>query len=398
MAEMDAYNEAVESGQYQKPTGLLGKYDNVRRFWEDEQVGLYLRPFIKDTAHSRSQRGSSIRVLDIGCGGGDGLEVIRIATEQPAETYFYKGIDMNEGLLRQAESIFNNKPNLHFVQSDYNDFDYAADEPYDLYLANYGTLSHNTDDKTARLLAKIARFGNDGAIICVDWLGRYAYEWQTLWTNDHDNNQWMDYIISYIYSDDQAEKPSDLTAFPLRIMGRSEVMSIFDSANELCEGALVLRELSDRSSFVGRHQDTAQYNRHCRPLRCVVNRLFEPGISTDLDELVIDYHTMDGFDDINEYHTELVNSWNHLALHTKALVEREPIPPMPEDAPSVLMSTIVAMDRIIDAASSITIGNPRACLIEPQLGYCLRELEMELQRGQGCGHGLVAVFEVVKHS
>ena len=35
MAEVDAYNEASQSGLYQKPTGLLGKYDNVRRFWED---------------------------------------------------------------------------------------------------------------------------------------------------------------------------------------------------------------------------------------------------------------------------------------------------------------------------------------------------------------------------
>jgi hypothetical protein len=42
------------------------------------------------------------------------------------------------------------------------------------------------------------------------------------------------------------------------------------------------------------------------------------------------------------------------------------------------------------------IGNPRASLIEPQLGYCLRELEMGLQKGLGCGHGLVAIFEVTK--
>jgi hypothetical protein len=46
--------------------------------------------------------------------------------------------------------------------------------------------------------------------------------------------------------------------------------------------------------------------------------------------------------------------------------------------------------------SRVKIGNPRASLVEPQLGYCLRELEMGLQQGLGCGHGLVAVFEVVK--
>jgi hypothetical protein len=45
--EIDAYNEALSSGQYQKPGGLIGKYDNVRRFWEDEQLGLYLRPYLE---------------------------------------------------------------------------------------------------------------------------------------------------------------------------------------------------------------------------------------------------------------------------------------------------------------------------------------------------------------
>ena len=32
----------------------------------------------------------------------------------------------------------------------------------------------------------------------------------------------------------------------------------------------------------------------------------------------------------------------------------------------------------------------------PQLGYALRHLEMKLQRGLGCAHGLVGIFEVDK--
>jgi hypothetical protein len=37
---------------------------------------------------------------------------------------------------------------------------------------------------------------------------------------------------------------------------------------------------------------------------------------------------------------------------------------------------------------------PRENIIEPQLGYALRYLEMKLQRGLGCAHGLVGIFEV----
>ncbi|GAI67815.1 unnamed protein product, partial [marine sediment metagenome] len=96
------------------------------------------------------------------------------------------------------------------------------EKPFDLYLANYGTLSHNQDEQTVEFLAKIAKQSTEGAIIVIDWLGRYSYEWQTLWTRDLEKNQWMDYVISYIYAEGEREK-QELDSFPLRIMGRSEV-------------------------------------------------------------------------------------------------------------------------------------------------------------------------------
>jgi len=54
------------------------------------------------------------------------------------------------------------------------------------------------------------------------------------------------------------------------------------------------------------------------------------------------------------------------------------------------------MRNIVRAATRMRIGTPRASIIEPQLGYYLRELEIGLQKGLGCGHGLVAIFGVVK--
>jgi len=42
------------------------------------------------------------------------------------------------------------------------------------------------------------------------------------------------------------------------------------------------------------------------------------------------------------------------------------------------------------------MGDPRANVIEPQLGYALRRLELGLQRGMGTGHGLMGIFEVKK--
>jgi len=408
MAEVDAYNEALESGQYQKPSGLRGKYDNVRRFWEDEQLGLYLRPYLEQMVARKKARAEKLRVLDLGCGSGDGFEFLTSTKSsncllsehnstviQPDAIELYKGIDINEKLLRQAQAIYGDRQNMVFVCSDLNSYDLGSEQPYDLYLANYGTLSHNSDEPTVELLSNIARYSKDGALIIVDWLGRFSYEWQTLWTKNFGQNQWIDYVISYIYSGNGAKQP-ELTSFQLRLMGRSEALRVYQRARRKAGGTVTLRKLADRSSFVGRHMDTAQYNPHCQPLRQLVNSLFEPNQCTDLDELLVHYVPKEGFAEINAYYQRLADWWNYLIIYTQALLGQSPPPDPPAKPPLTVRIALVAMKRIVRAAAGIRIGNPRAKLVEPQLGYCLREIEMGLQRGLGCGHGLVAIFEIVK--
>ena len=407
MAEIDAYNEALKSGQYQKPAGLLGKYDNVRRFWEDEQLGLYLRPYLERLIDQKKERSEKLRVLDLGCGSGDGFEFITSINDSrslisahktkviESDTIgAYQGIDINEGLLMQARAIYGNRQNIGFVHSDYNDFDLGAEEPYDLYLANYGTLSHNTDEQTIELLGNIAKHGKNGAVIVIDWLGRYSYEWQTLWTKDLADNQWMDYVISYIQSDSGEQQ--ELTSFPLRIMGRQEVQRIYQQARSKAGGSLTLRNIADRSSFVGRHIDTAQYNPHAQPLRRLVNSLFEPNVSTDLAKLLVHYVPKEGFSEVNAYYQRLTIWWNYLITYTKALMEQGAPPEGLLGIPTAAKRALSTMKKVVRTAAGTRIGSPRASLVEPQLGYCLRELEMGLQKGLGCGHGLVAIFEVVK--
>jgi SAM-dependent methyltransferase len=408
MAEIAAYNEAAKSGRYEKPAGLLGKYDNVRRFWEDMQVGLYLQPYLERLVLAKKERGEKLRVMDIGCGSGDGFDLLmaidrgRTAAAEhhtkliePDALGFYKGIDINDVLLEQARGIYGDNGNIAFVCSDLNEFDFQGEEPYDLYLANYGTLSHNSDEQTVNLLATIGRYAGNGTLILVDWLGRYSYEWQTLWTQDLKHNQWMDYAISYIHAPEGGWR-GDLTYFPLRIVGRREVQAIYRDAKERAGGSLVLRTLGDRSSFVGRHVDTAQYNRHCQPWRGRVNSLFEMGIRTNLEELFVRYVPREGFPRVNAYHQKLAECWNHLVAYTMALLSEERPAAPPEGMPSALRRGRRAMRSAVQAARNIKAGDPRASLVEPQLAYCLRELEMGLQQGLGCGHGLVAIFEVVK--
>ncbi|MDI6810586.1 MAG: hypothetical protein QMD80_02730 [archaeon] len=66
-----AYDEAMSSGYYRRRSGLIGKYDNVRTFWEDEIIRIAVRPYIKKLEEEGEGR---IKALDMGCGYGDGYE------------------------------------------------------------------------------------------------------------------------------------------------------------------------------------------------------------------------------------------------------------------------------------------------------------------------------------
>lgn len=408
MAEKEAYNEALGSGQYQRPGGLLGKYDNVRRYWEDEQLGLYLRPYLEPMAARKMAAGERVDILDLGCGSGDGYELITAINRGDADITecdvklikesnlgCYHGIDVNEGLLQQAAAVYQGMPRLNFNCANINNCREIEDRRYDLYLANYGTLSHNNDEQTVALLVDIAERAKPGALIAIDWLGRFSYEWQTLWTDNHRRCEWIDYVISYIYAGGQASGVK-LTHFPLRIMGRREVDNIYRRVHRQTGGAIRLLKIADRSSLVGRHMNTAQYNPHCTPLRELVNSLFEPNRTTDLHDLIFAYHPREEFAAVNDYYRRLSNGWNLLINYTLARLEKAECPEVPLGTPSVVKRAIVTMKKTIRAAELIKMGSPRANLVEPQLGYCLRDMESGLQRGLGCGHGLVVIFEVVK--
>jgi len=412
--QRSAYDEAVKTGQYEKVTGLKGKYDNVRRLWEDEVIRLFLQPYLQRLVDREKQRGKGLRILDLGCGSGDGYELLadvkrggmglsnhtNIAIE-PGLLEFYKGIDLNPGLIAQANTVYGYNHNMAFVEGDFNQCSLEADEPYDLYSASYGTLSHNGHEQNAQLLAKLAQHGRNGSIIVADWLGRYSYEWQTLWSNNLSREQWMDYLISYIYTEEE-RKHRELSSLTLALLSRQEVLAIIASARRQSNVKLRLRRLFDRSVLVGRHIDTRDYNPHAQPLRQRVNSLFEPNTRTDLEGLLANYVPKDGFPAVNEFYAMFHSSWNTLVGYVIALLryydsaKASPQPKIERHHPRALRTAMAEMRRLIAAVHRSGIGDARANIIEPNMGYALRKLEMSLQRGIGCGHGLVAILELEK--
>ena len=420
--QMEAYTEAVKSGLYAKRSGLVGKYDNVRKYWEDEITRVFLYPHIKRLIEKKKQRMKRVRIMDIGCGSADGFELLMGLRYKNSDLHttevdlltpdilgVYKGVDLNEDLLHQATGIYGVDPKVKFEQADFSKGLPLKDgeEPYDLYFTSYGTFSHHNNDETAvQILQEIAERTKHYTVIVADWLGRYSYEWQSLWTNNHKELQNMDYVVSYIYDkEEREERRNELQHLTLRLMSRQEASAIVGEASKRAGVPIKETMYFDRSILTGRHVDTCEYNKYAQPMREAVNSLHEMNVRTDLTSLIFNYVPKDGFPFVNDYFEHLQMAWNILIEYTIILLElydekeqefRPNLPPVPSTYPQVLRDAMNGMRRIIEGVGWLTTGLPRENIIETQLGYALRNVVMGLQQGQGCAHGLVGIFEIDK--
>lgn len=418
--EMDAYSEAVSSRLYEKQSGLVGKYDNVRRYWEDEITRQFIMPHLSrllDRCHAKLRR---LNILDFGCGSADGYELLggirqREANLQEHEVHLlspenlgiYKGTDLNEDLLAQAAAIYGHNPKMVFEKFDFTQpFRLAEGErPYDLYFTSYGTCSHHNEDRTmVNLLADIAGQTRDYSLIVCDWIGRYSYEWQTLWTDDPAALPNMDYVVSYIYSaEERARRRRQLQHLTLRLVSRGEAEDMARQAGEKAGIPVKPLVFFDRSIFTGRHMDTREYNPFAQPIRTAVNSLHETNIRTDLNSVLLDYHPRPGFDVLNNCFEHIQVCWNTLVGYTNILLNLydqkqqryvSPPPAIPSSYPPPLREMMERLRSVVEDVGWLEIGLPRERIIEPQLGYSLRHLVSSLQQGLGMAHGLVGIFEV----
>lgn len=420
--QMEAYTEAVTSGLYAKQSGLVGKYDNVRRLWEDEITRHFLHPHLKRLIERKQANMQRVRIMDLGCGSADGYELLagvrnrdadlqdfEVALLPPNILSIYKGVDLNEELITQARGIYGHDSKLVFEQADFTQgLPLAENEkPYDLYFASYGTCSHHNEDETLiRLLADIASRVEKHCLIVCDWLGRYSYAWQSLWTNDLSENRNMDYVVSYIYEKEERERRRDeLQHLLLRLISRREAEGMVAEASKRAEVEIKPLEYFDRSVFTGRHMDTGDYNSNAQPIRLAVNSLHEANVRTDPSSLLVDYTPKAGFEFINDYFEHLQMCWNALVLYVDELMQNYDVqkrafssepPPVPASYPPALREMMERMKLVVEGVGWLGLGLPRENIIEPQLGYALRYLEMKLQQGLGCAHGLVGIFEVNK--
>ena len=206
----------------------------------------------------------------------------------------------------------------------------------------------------------------------------------------------LDYTMNWMTRNGSAD---EVGHFPMRYWTGPEIRSLVKCVAKRSRTRINILDLYDCSVFVGRHVDTGEYNDWCAPLRCAVNRLHEPNVRTDLDDLKATVRPAAGYDELNAYYDSLRYCWNNLVAYCQRRLERRLDPIRVKEwraFPAALQMAIMTLDRVIDTVAWMRMGDPRANIIEPQLGYALRNLEMEFQQGLGRGHALVGIFEVRK--
>lgn len=407
------YAETVARGFYGKNVGgLFGKYDNVRAHWEDAMTRVALRPFVRGRVERCVTAGRGVRILDLGCGAGQGYEqLIRIDDRdldladqhryvlRPEQIELYHGLDLSEAMVEKGRENYQGFSSVKFDVADLRDGleSVRSKAPFDIYFSSYGALSHLEAKGLRNLLRDISLHAKPGAIVVLDLLGRYSPEWPEYWRAKTEEEKVRPYSMSYLYP--PSERQSGMVEkFPIRFWTGPEVRELAAEVGDDCGVDVAVCELLDRSIFVGRHVDTREYGTSLPPLRSQVNSLYEQNIRTNLENLRAIYRDVPGADDLNRFFRSITTCWNVLVEFTIERLRGARLNLVDLDGwrdyrPELQMA-LMTIDRIIDGVGWIDIGDVRANVIEPQLAYCLRRMQHKLQEGRGCGHGLVAVLQI----
>ena len=413
-AGLKTYSQAVKEGKYDLYVGnLFGKYDNVRTYWEDQLTRIALRPFLLELVEKRRQEKQGLRILDLGCGSGQGYDILtktdcrdldlglqhkRVLPQQDIELYL--GLDISEAMVEKGQALFENQPQIDFAQADLEEGlgSIKEQQPFDIYFSSYASLSHLSWQGIKRLLGDICEHSRRDSLVVLDFLGRYSIEWPSFWTASSEEEKFCDYTMSYLYSEVQ-RKHFDIEQFPLRLWTGQEITELTGELAAATGVGIETLKLMDRSVLVGRHTDTKEYYDQLKPIRRLANSLHEDYLRTNLQELIINPNIVPEQAQVGPFYRQLIDCWNVLVgycqqrlCHSFSLTELEGW----DEFPKPLQFSLMTIDRVIADVGWMWYGDPRANIIEPQLGYALRTLEYEMQQGLGCGHGLVAILKIQK--
>lgn len=400
------FDSAVQQGFYGKDHGgLKGKKDNVRKYWEDISIKTAIRQPIQHLLHHKPH----LRILDLGSGSGEGYSLlthIPPANKTMVQRDFvldktmissYLGVDISAQMIEQGRRNFASEDNIHFIEADLNgDLDFLKGEPFDVYFSSYSSPSHVGKEELRCLVEQVFEASNDHFVIALDLFGRYSAEWPGYWDNNPDVMH--PYNMLWLYCDDK-EKELNSPDYFVHFWSADEISTILHTTAKQFNRTVELK-IVDRSLLVGRHIDTGYYNHRPQLLRQEVNKLFDRDYRGNIDLLTADISFLAPFREKypKEYNriAYYAHQWNTVvdflsALFSNNAPERQRLV---EQSSPELQEELHVLSWLTANASRFPVVDFWASVLGPQVACVLRNLELDLPNGLGCGHGMFCVAEV----
>ena len=406
------YESAVQMGFYGKEdSGLTGKKDNVRKFWEDVFIKLLCRPYIENL----NIQSKKLRILDLGSGSGESFELLTHIPPtnpnesvhkdfilKPVEIEKYYGLDISPSMISQGRLNYRDFSNVTFEHCNLEDGltpSILKDKPFDMYFSTYGSLSHLNPEQFKFLSGQIFKHAGRGSIFIFDIHGKYSPSWPKYWA---ETKQMLPYTMAYLLPPDRRDAEK-LDWFNLCFWDTVKLKEALNVAAKSAGCELNYLHMLDRSIFTGRHIDTGILSNSPMPLRYQVNRLLDHGYRGEVEHLKIDLSHLEEFKNFNlkawERLCDYQRKWNRVIYLLEALMHNEDVKVKEfiENTNIELMSDdLKFITWLFRNADRFPVVDYWASIIGPQVAVVLRNLEMSYTEGVGCGHGLVCAVEILK--
>lgn len=331
-----------------------GRRDPVKRHWEEPFSQWIFMDAIERIPFARRR---DLRVLDIGSGTGDGLDLLERARAkrddmaQGDRTLNYLGIDVDPQMVETSRRLHDGRDEVDFVCADVRDG--VPSDPFDVYLSCGVPYSHLTPAETSWVLTDIfsvVRRNATTSVVVLDVLGRYSIEWMPKWGS----SRWL-------YSMNFFEDADNVIQVPMTFHSRQSLSSCIRDAAWRSGVEPLDVAYYDRSIAVGRHTATRAYNKEIQPLRTLVNRLYDGSPDVDIEKLLLEVKSHLAPAQVSRFFNRFITTWN---------------------------------DRVQKSMSEIERGQGEPGRQRIELANSLRRIEYERQPGLGVGHSLIAVVHV----
>ncbi len=409
MERTEFYEIAVKAGFYGiERSGLFGKKDNVRKYWEDVFVKTALRPSLEALFATRDK----LRIVDLGAGSGEGLELLtHIPPAQPVKSprpfllsedriEVYEGVDLSPAMVAQGKQNYQGKDYVNFQEADLSmGFPLRDEPPFDVYFSSYCSLSHLTADELERLSEQVFAHAQNGSLLVYDVFGRFSPEWPMYWSRNA--REQLPYNMGYLLPP-QEQDPQTVDSFNVTYWTSQELLDTIRRAALVSGTHVRIVAVKDRSILVGRHMDTCFFKPMRFAVRNQVNHLFDRDYQGDTAGLTVNLDYLDGCRNaareadrrIRDYHS----SWSIVIRALEALrrTDNASVRQLIESSPEALADDLKMLAWLYRNADRFPVLDFWASVMGPQVACVLRNLELNLPDGLGCGHSLLCIVEICK--